>query len=159
MKFTILTIGKIKESYLKIGIEEFSKRLRPYCQLQIVELPEERMPERPSEAEKKQVLYKEGEKLLRQVKPDSYLIVLDLYGTSISSEELADTLSSLGLQGISHVTFLIGGPYGLADEVRKVAKKRISFGRLTYTHQMIRLLLTEQLYRAMKIQKNEPYHL
>lgn len=158
MKFTIVTIGKIKEPYLKAGIAEFTKRLRPYCQLQIVELPEERMPDKPSEAEKQQVLEKEAEKMLRQVKEDAYVIALDLHGKSISSEELAEQFSKLALQGSSHITFIIGGPFGLSDRIRKAAKQRISFGRLTFTHQMIRLILTEQIYRAIKIQRNEPYH-
>ena len=158
MKYHIVTIGKIKEPYLTAGMEEFLKRLRPYGQVEITALPEEKMPDRPSEADKKRILDKEGEKLLRHVKEDSYLFVLDVQGKLISSEEMAETFSALGLHGDSDLTFIIGGPFGLSEAVRRRADSRISFGRITLTHQMIRLLLLEQIYRAIKIQRHEPYH-
>ncbi|WP_300625424.1 23S rRNA (pseudouridine(1915)-N(3))-methyltransferase RlmH [uncultured Megasphaera sp.] len=133
MKYHIITIGKIKEKYLTAGIDEFLKRLRPYGQVEITALPEEKMPDNPSEAQKRQVLEKEGEKMLRHVRQGSYVFVLEL-------------------------TFIIGGPFGLSDGVRRRADSRISFGRITLTHQMIRMILLEQIYRAVKIQRHEPYH-
>lgn len=158
MKITIVTAGKIKEKYLADGIKEFLKRLTPYANMKIIEISEERMPDSPSEAEKTAVLVREGERLLRQVPAGSRLIVLDVVGKSISSEELAAHIDKLGVQGTSHLTFLIGGAFGLSDEVRKAADERISFSRMTFTHQMIRLLLVEQIYRAFKISRGEKYH-
>lgn len=159
MKYHIIGIGKIKEAYLTAGIQEFLKRLRPYGQVELTILPEEKMPERPSAMEKQQVLEKEGEKMLARVHPDSHLFVLDVAGKLISSEELAGKFADLALYGTSELTFIIGGPFGLSDSVRRRADSRISFGRITLTHQMIRLLLLEQIYRAIKIDRHEPYHL
>ncbi len=158
MKYHIITIGKIKEKYLTAGIEEFLKRLRPYGQVEITALPEEKMPENPSAAQKRQVLDKEGEKLLRHVRQGSHLFVLDVQGKLISSEEMAATFADLALYGCSEMSFIIGGPFGLSDAVCKRADSRISFGRITLTHQMIRMILLEQIYRAIKIQRHEPYH-
>lgn len=158
MKYHIITIGKIKEKYLTAGIEEFLKRLRPYGQVEITALPEEKMPENPSAAQKRQVLDKEGEKLLRHVCAGSHLFVLDVQGKLISSEEMAAKFADLALYGCSEMSFIIGGPFGLSDAVCKRADSRISFGRITLTHQMIRMILLEQIYRAIKIQRHEPYH-
>lgn len=158
MKYHIITIGKIKEKYLTAGIEEFLKRLRPYGQVEITALPEEKMPEHPSAAQKRQVLDKEGEKLLRHVREGSHLFVLDVQGKLISSEEMAAAFADLALYGCSEMSFIIGGPFGLSDAVCKRADSRISFGRITLTHQMIRMILLEQIYRAIKIQRHEPYH-
>ena len=156
MKYHIITIGKIKEKYLTAGIEEFLKRLRPYGQVEITALPEEKMPENPSAAQKRQVLDKEGEKMLRHVRAGSHLFVLDVQGKLISSEEMAAKFADLALYGCSEM--YIGGPFGLSDAVCKRADSRISFGRITLTHQMIRMILLEQIYRAIKIQRHEPYH-
>lgn len=158
MKYHIISIGKIKEKYLTAGMDEFLKRLRPYGQVEITALPEEKMPDNPSAAQKNQVLQKEGEKMLRHVKDGSYVFVLDVQGQLISSEELAAKFSNLALYGNSEFIFIIGGPFGLSEEIRRRADLRISFGRITLTHQMIRLLLLEQIYRAIKIQRHEPYH-
>ncbi len=158
MKYHIIAVGKIKEKYLAAGIDEFVKRLRPYGQVEITVLAEEKMPDSPSPAQKKQVLEKEGERLLNCVRPGSYLFVLDVGGRLVSSEELAETFASLGLYGASTMSFIIGGPFGLSDAVRKRADACISFGRITLTHQMARLILCEQIYRAVKIQRREPYH-
>ena len=159
MKYHIIGIGKLKEAYLTAGLDEFLKRLRPYGKVELTILPEEKMPDHPSEAQKTAVLEKEGEKMLARVRPDSYLFVLDVGGKLISSEELAAAFSDLALHGTSDLTFIIGGPFGLSDAVRRRAGSRISFGRITLTHQMIRLLLLEQIYRAIKIERHEPYHL
>lgn len=159
MRITIATVGKIKEKYLTAGIAEFTKRLSPYCRLNIVEVDEERMPENPSDAEKNKALDKEAERLLKQVRPESYLFVLDVAGQQASSEELAKKLNSLGLSGKSDITFIIGGAFGLSQNLLKAADERLSFSKMTFTHQMIRLLLVEQIYRAFKINRGEPYHL
>lgn len=159
MKVTIVAAGKIKEKYLTAGIEEFVKRMTPYAKVKIVEIDEERMPERPSEAEKQQVLDKEGQRLLKQVPGSGYLIVLDVGGEKISSEAFAEKIQALGVQGESHLVFLIGGAFGLSAEARRAANFRLSFSSMTFTHQMARLLLVEQLYRAFKIARGEPYHL
>ena len=158
MKITIVCAGKIKEKYLTAGIAEFMKRLKPFAQVEIREVHEEKMPDSPSEAEKEQVLAKEGEKLLKLVPEGSYLFVLDVFGKEKSSEELAAGIDKLGLSGRSNITFLIGGAFGLSKEVRKSADELLSFSQMTFTHQMVRLLLVEQIYRAFKINRGEKYH-
>ena len=158
MKITIVCAGKIKEKYLSAGIAEFMKRLKPFAQVEIREIHEEKMPDSPSDAEKEQVLTREGEKLLKLVPEGSYLFVLDVFGKEKSSEELAVSIDKLGLSGRSNITFLIGGAFGLSGEVRKAADELLSFSRMTFTHQMVRLLLVEQIYRAFKINRGEKYH-
>ncbi len=159
MKITIVAVGRIKEKYLTMGIAEFVKRLTPYCRLTIIEVDEERMPENPSDAEKVKVLTKEGERMIKHVKDGTHLVVLDVVGTQASSEQLAKKIHSLGLNGKSDITFAIGGAFGLSPELLKSANERLSFSKMTFTHQMIRLLLVEQVYRAFKINRGEPYHL
>ncbi|MCE5286059.1 MAG: 23S rRNA (pseudouridine(1915)-N(3))-methyltransferase RlmH [Pelosinus sp.] len=159
MKITIVAVGKIKEKYLTAGIAEFTKRLTPYCKLHIIEVDEERMPDNPSEADKLRVLTREGERMLKHVKDSSYLIVLDVVGKQASSEELSAKIDALALKGQSDIVFIIGGAFGLSPEVQKAANERLSFSKMTFTHQMIRLLLVEQVYRAFKISRGEPYHL
>lgn len=158
MKITVACAGRIKERYLQEGISEFVKRLRPFADLAIREVREEKMPDAPSPAEKEQVLAREGEKLLHLVPAGSYLVVLDVGGEAKSSEELAATLDRLALEGKSQVTFLIGGAFGISNAVRRAADLRLSFSRMTFTHQMVRLLLVEQIYRAFKISRGEKYH-
>lgn len=158
MKITIACVGKIKEKYLTAGIEEFTKRLTPFCKLETIAINEERMPEDPSPAEKEQVLGRETERLLAVIPQNSYVIVLDVKGSQISSEELAAKFDKLALGGNSHITFVIGGAFGYTDALRKRADETISFSRMTFTHQMIRLLLIEQIYRAFKISRGEKYH-
>lgn len=158
MKITIICAGKIKEKYLEAGIAEFKKRLTPFAKLEIIEISEEKMKDNPSDAEKEKTLTLEGERLLRQVPDGSYLFVLDVFGNECSSEELAEKLDSLSVKGVSHFSFLIGGAFGLSKEVRKAADERLSFSRMTFTHQMVRLLLVEQIYRAFKINRGEKYH-
>lgn len=158
MKITVVCAGKIKEKYLTAGIAEFMKRLKPFAQVEIREVHEEKMPDNPSAAEKEQVLTREGEKLLKLVPEGSYLFVLDVFGKEKSSEELAASIDKLGLSGRSNITFLIGGAFGLSPAVRKAADELLSFSRMTFTHQMVRLLLVEQIYRAFKINRGEKYH-
>lgn len=159
MKITIVCAGKLKEKYLRDGIAEYEKRLRPYANIQTAEIGEERMKERPSAAEKEETLRREGERLLAQVPQGAYLIVLDVGGAEFSSEEFAAKIDQLGVGGQSNIAFLIGGPFGLSDEVRRAADLRLSFSHFTLPHQLIRLFLVEQLYRTFKISRGEPYHL
>ncbi|MBE6099871.1 MAG: 23S rRNA (pseudouridine(1915)-N(3))-methyltransferase RlmH [Anaerovibrio sp.] len=158
MKISIVAAGKLKEKYLTEGIKEFLKRLTPFANVNIIEINEEKMKDNPSEAEKQQVLAQEGQRLLKQVPEGSYLIVLDVYGKNLSSEELAAKIDSLALNGKSHITFLIGGAFGLSQEVRQAADLLLSFSNMTFTHQMVRLLLVEQIYRSFKINRGEKYH-
>lgn len=158
MKITIACVGKIKEKYLTAGIEEFSKRLTPFCKLETLAINEERMPDDPAPAEKQQVLERETQRLLAVVPPNSYVILLDVVGRQLSSPELAAKIDSLALAGQSHLTFVIGGAFGYTDALRRRADLSLSFSKMTFTHQMIRLLLLEQIYRAFKISRGEKYH-
>lgn len=158
-RVTIVAAGRIKEKYLAAGIGEFVKRIAPYAKLDIVEIEEEKMPEAPSALEKEKTLDREAQRLFRQIPSGSYLVVLDVGGKQLSSEQLAEKFAGLALSGRSHITFLIGSAFGLSDKLREAAAERLSFSKLTFTHQMIRLLLVEQIYRAFKILRGEPYHL
>lgn len=158
MKIRIVAVGKLKEKYLREGVAEYEKRLAPFASVELLETREEYMAENPSEAQRQQTLAKEGERLLRLVPEKSFLIVLDVKGKLLSSEVLAKELASLALQGQSDLTFLIGGAFGLSQAVRERADLRISFSPMTFTHQMVRLLLYEQIYRAFKINRGEKYH-
>ena len=158
MQIKILTIGKVKDIWIREGIQEYVKRLTPFCRLDIQELAEEKLPDNPSLAQIESSLQKEGERLLKAL-PESYLpILLDLHGKSWSSEELAEKMDKWGVDGKSQIAFLIGGAFGLSDEVRKKAEEKIQLSRMTFTHTMTRLILIEQIYRAFKISRGEKYH-
>ena len=159
MKITIVCAGKLKEKYLRDGIAEYEKRLRPYADLRTIEIIEERMKDRPSPAEKYEVLRREGERLSSQIPQGAYLIVLDVGGEEMSSEKFSARIDRLMFMGESHIAFLIGGPFGLSDELRQRADLRLSFSQFTLPHQLIRLFLMEQIYRSFKISRHEPYHL
>lgn len=159
MKFTFLTIGKIKEKWMRQGIEEYLKRLSPMAKVEILSPDEEKMPENPSPALKEKVMEKEGDKLLKYLKDEDFLILLDLKGKPVTSEGLAEILQKKMVAGTSHFFFMIGGPYGNGENIRKRADLKISISAMTFTHQMARLILAEQVYRAMKIIWHEPYHL
>lgn len=159
MKFTFLTIGKIKEKWMRQGIDEYLKRLSPIAKVEILSPDEEKMPENPSPALKEKVMEKEGEKLLKYLKDEDFLILLDLKGKPVTSEELAHIIRQKMVSGTSHFFFMIGGPYGNGENIRKRANLKISISAMTFTHQMARLILAEQVYRAMKIILHEPYHL
>ena len=148
MKITIVCAGKLKEKYLHDGIIEYEKRLRSYADVSIIEINEERMKERPSAAEREETLRREGKRLRAKVPGEAY-----------TSEELSAKIDRIGLEGQSHIVFLIGGPFGLSEEVRRAADLRLSFSRFTFPHQLIRLFLMEQIYRSFKISRGEPYHL
>lgn len=159
MKFTFLTIGKIKEKWMRQGIEEYLKRLSPMAKVEILSPDEEKMPENPSPALKEKVMEKEGDKLLKYLKDEDFLILLDLKGKPVTSEGLAEILQKKMVAGTSHFFFMIGGPYGNGENIRKRADLKISISAMTFTHQMARLILAEQVYRAMKIIRHESYHL
>lgn len=158
MQIQIVSVGKIKEKYIKLGIAEFEKRLRPYCRLTMDEVNDEQAPEQMSDKEITQVKVKEGERILSKIKPTQYVIVLDLQGAQWSSEELAKNMEQLSVHGKSQVTFVIGGSNGLSDEVLQRADQKLSFSKMTFPHQLMKLILLEQVYRSFRIRKNEPYH-
>jgi 23S rRNA (pseudouridine1915-N3)-methyltransferase len=158
LKITVACVGTLKEKYWQEGLAEYVKRLAPFCKLAITAIPEEKMPADPAPAEKERVLAKETERLLAVIPPHAYVIVLDVVGKQLSSPELAAKLADLTVQGVSHVVFVIGGAFGFTDALRQRAQLRLSFSRLTFTHQMMRVLLLEQIYRAFKINRGEKYH-
>ena len=158
MNISVISVGKLKEKYLKLGIEEFSKRLSKYCKLDLIELEDEKCPENLSEKDMEIVKNKEGQRILSKIKNNSYVIALAIDGKNLSSEELADTISKLAVRGNSHITFIIGGSLGLSDEVLKRADYKLSFSKMTFPHQMMKLILLEQVYRSFRINNNEPYH-
>ncbi len=158
MNISIVAIGKLKEKYLKQGIDEYIKRLSAYAKVDIIELPDEKAPENLSDQDMKIVKDKEGERILSKISPDAHVIALEIEGKMKSSEELADTMDRLATYGKSKVTFVIGGSLGLSDAVLKRADEKLSFSKMTFPHQLMRLILLEQVYRAFRINRGEPYH-
>ena len=158
MRINIVCVGKIKEKYLKLGIDEFKKRLSKYCKLEIIELEDEKAPENLSDKEMLMIKEKEGKKILSKIKDNSYVIALAIDGKNLSSEELAETINKLGVRGVSNITFVIGGSLGLSDEVLSRADYKLSFSKMTFPHQLMRLILLEQVYRVYRINNGEPYH-
>lgn len=158
MKFTVLAIGKLKEQYLRDGVAEFTKRLRVYGGVTITELPESKMSGSGDTAARLQVVNDEGERLLKGITNNAYVVLLDVYGKTTSSEALAARIADLEVSGTSEMVFIIGGAFGVSEALRRRADWRLSFSPMTFTHQMVRLLLIEQLYRACKINRHEPYH-
>lgn len=159
MEINIISVGKLKERYLQEGIDEFIKRLRPYSRIRIIELTDERIAANPSPKEQEAIKNKEGERILNSLEERSYVIALDVKGKPMSSEGLARSIQNLQVQGYSSISFIIGGALGLSKEVLKRADYRLSLSHMTFTHQMVRLILIEQIYRAFKIIRGEPYHL
>lgn len=159
MKISIVAVGKLKEKYLKQGIQEYVKRLTPYANVEMVEVPDEKAPEHFSEAEMEEVKQKEGERILAKLSPDTYVITLEIEGKSISSEQLANKLDELSTYGRSKIAFIIGGSLGLSKDVTQRSDFSLSFSKMTFPHQLMRLILLEQVYRAMKINRGEPYHM
>ena len=158
MKITLITVGKIKEKYLRDAIAEYTKRLSRYCKLEIVELADEKTPDGASEAEEVAIREREGERILKALKDDAYVIALAIEGKMLDSVELSQKIDRLGVSGTSHIAFVIGGSLGLAPAVMKRADYALSFSRMTFPHQLMRVVLLEQLYRSYRILKNEPYH-
>lgn len=158
MKITILTVGKIKEKYLKDAIDEYSKRLSKYCKLEVIEVPDEKTPDNASEVVEDMIRTKEAERLLKHIKDDAFVITLEINGRQLSSEELADKIEKLGVQGTSHIIFIIGGSIGLGKEVLNRSNFALSFSKMTFPHQLMRVILLEQIYRSYRIINGEPYH-
>ena len=158
MNVTFIAIGKLKEKYWSDAVAEYSKRLKAYCALEIVELKEARLPDRAGDAEEESVKLAEGRDILSHIKKDEYVITLEVFGKSLSSEGLAEKIDKLGLDGRSDVVFVIGGSLGLSKEVSERADFKLSFSAMTFPHQMMRVFLLEQIYRAFKINRGETYH-
>ena len=158
MKITVITVGKIKEKYLRDAIAEYAKRLSRYCKLEIIEVADEKTPDQASETVEEQIRDKEGERILKCIRDDMYVITLEIDGKMLSSEELADKINMLGIQGQSSVAFVIGGSIGLGREVLKHSDYALSFSKMTFPHQLMRVILLEQVYRSYRIINGEPYH-
>lgn len=158
MKVTILCVGKIKEKYFTDAIAEYTKRLGRYVKLEIVEVADEKTPDGASEALEEQIKAREGERLLKYAKDGAYIIALAIGGRELSSVELSEKLDTLAVNGDSHVIFIIGGSLGLSAQVLRRADYLLSFSRMTFPHQLMRVILLEQLYRSCKITAHEPYH-
>ncbi len=158
MKITIAAVGKIKEKYLKDGIDEYTKRLSRFCDLEIIEVQDEQAPDNLSEAGEKQIMKKEAEKLLKRIKEGSLLVVMDVKGEKLDSEGFAAKLKSFFVSGSSHITFIIGGSLGVDEDLLKRANLRLSMSSMTFPHQLARLILLEQIYRCFKINSGETYH-
>lgn len=158
MKITVISVGKIKEKYFTGAINEYAKRLTKYCKLDLVEVPDEKAPENLSDKEMIQVKDKEGERILAKINDQAYVIALAIEGKQLTSEELSDHIEKLGVSGKSHIAFVIGGSLGLSDAVMKRANYKLSFSKMTFPHQLMKVVLLEQVYRAYRIARNEPYH-
>lgn len=158
MRISLVCVGKLKEKYLSSGVEEYVKRLSRYCNLEIIELTDEKTPDNAGEALENIIKNKEGERILKAIKEDSYCIALAIEGSMLSSEQLADKINSLGISGVSHISFVIGGSLGLSQEVLQRADYKLSFSKMTFPHQLMRMILLEQIYRSYRIINNQPYH-
>lgn len=158
MKITIITVGKIKEKYLKDAISEYAKRLGKYCKLEIIEVADEKTPDQAGEVLERQIRDKEAERICKYFRDDAYIIALAIEGQMLDSEELANKISTLGVQGKSHITFVIGGSIGLGKEVLSRADYKLSFSKMTFPHQLMRVILLEQIYRSYRIISGHAYH-
>lgn len=158
MNIKIITVGKIKERYIQEGIKEYSKRLSRYCMLDITEIDDEKAPENLSDKEMEIVKSREGERILTKVPQNSFVIALAIEGKQLSSEDLSEKMSDVMVQGTNDITFIIGGSLGLSNDVINRCDFSLSFSKMTFPHQLMRMILLEQIYRAWKIMKNEPYH-
>lgn len=158
MKITLITVGKIKEKYLKDAIAEYTKRLSKYCKLEIFEVADEKTPDNASEVVEESIRQKEGDRILKLMKDDAYVITLEIGGKMLDSVELSQKIENLGVQGKSHIVFVIGGSIGLSKEVCKRSNFALSFSKMTFPHQLMRVILLEQVYRSYRIMSGEPYH-
>ena len=158
MKITVIAVGKIKEKFYTDAIAEYSKRLSRYCRLEIIQVADEKTPDGASEAQERQIKEKEGSRILAQIKDGAYVIALAVQGIMLSSEQLAGKLNRLGVDGQSQIVLIIGGSLGLSDEVLKRADYHLSFSPMTFPHQLMRVILLEQIYRSYRIISEEPYH-
>ena len=158
MKITLVTVGKIKEKFFEDAIKEYSKRLSRYCKLEILQVADEKTPEGASEAVELQIKEKDGQRILSLIRDEAYVIALAIEGKMLDSEELAERIEKLGVSGISQIVFVIGGSLGLSAQVMKRADYALSFSRMTFPHQLMRVVLLEQIYRSYRIMNHQPYH-
>ena len=158
MKIKVVTVVKLKKKYFKDGIAEYSKRISRFAKLEMIELADEKTPDRASELENQKILEIEGQRILSKVGDRDFVIALAIEGKTFSSEEFSKQLEEASIKGFSTLTFIIGGSLGLSQGVKKRANLSVSFGRLTLPHQLMRLVLVEQIYRAFTIQQGSPYH-
>lgn len=158
MKITVISVGKIKEKYFTGAINEYAKRLTKYCKLEQIEVPDEKASENLSEKEMIQVKDKEGDRILGKINDQAYVIALAIEGKQMTSEGLSEHIEKLGVTGKSHIVFVIGGSLGLSEKVLKRANYKLSFSRMTFPHQLMKVVLLEQVYRAFRIVRGEPYH-
>ena len=158
MNISIICVGKLKEKYWSDAVAEYSKRLKRFCNLEITELKETRLPDKAGQAEEEQVKESEGEEILKKIKDNVYVIALEVQGKKLSSEKLAAKIEDLALDGHSNLAFVIGGSLGLSKAVSRRADYSLSFSDMTFPHQMMRVILLEQIYRSFKINRNETYH-
>jgi len=154
----VVCVGKLKEKYHKDEVEEYLKRLSRFSKTNIIEVDEEKCKENASQKDEENVLIKEGQRLLSQIKDDEYVFLMDLHGKEISSEDFASRMNQIQTQGYSTITFVIGGSYGLSDEVRRRSNFALKLSPMTFTHQMTRIIILEQVYRSFKINNNQTYH-
>lgn len=158
MNINIIAVGKIKEKYIKEGISEFSKRLSRYAKLKIIEIADEKAPENLSKKDMEGVMESEGNKIISKIPPNSYIISLVIEGKYISSEIMSKKIEDIMVSGNNDITFIIGGSLGLSNRVKEMSDFKLSFSKMTFPHQIMRLILLEQIYRSFRIMKNEPYH-
>lgn len=158
MKITLITVGKIKEKYFTDAILEYAKRLSRYCKLDIIEVADEKTPDGASEAVEDQIKEKEGERILGKLPEGAYIVVLAIEGQMLDSQELAEKMEKWNVNGVSHVVFVIGGSLGLSKKVLERADFKLSFSKMTFPHQLMRVILLEQIYRSFRIRNHEPYH-
>ncbi|TPF92622.1 50S rRNA methyltransferase [Bifidobacterium sp. UTBIF-68] len=158
MQIDIIAPGRVKEQYLRDAIDEYSKRLSRYCKLSIIEVADEKTPEHASEGVERQIKAKEGERIAKHLRDGAFLIALAIDGKQLSSEEFAARIEDWGLHGVSHIQLVIGGSIGLDDAILRRANFKLSFSKMTFPHQLMRVILLEQIYRAYKINAGEPYH-
>ncbi len=158
MNISVICVGKLKERYWTDAVGEYSKRLKSYCNLEIVELKESRLPDKAGPAEEQAVKEAEGEEILKKIRSGVYVVTLEVKGRMLSSEKLAEKVEKLAVDGVSNLVFVIGGSFGLSEAVSRRADFKLSFSEMTFPHQMMRVILLEQLYRSFKIIRNETYH-
>ena len=158
MKITVIAVGRIKEIFYRDAVAEYTKRLGRYCKLEIIQIEDEKTPDKAGTSMDDAVRYKEAERILKHVREDAFVIVLDIQGKAYDSEDFAKEIERLATMGISHIQFVIGGSIGLHEDVKKKADLTVSFSKMTFPHQLMRVILLEQVYRAYRIINGEPYH-
>ena len=158
MKITVIAVGKIKESFYREAVAEYEKRLSRYCKLEIIQVEDEKTPDKAGAALEAEIKHREAERIMKYIKEDACVMTLEIRGKMYDSEEFADEIEKLATQGISHIQFIIGGSLGLHEEVSKKADRAVSFSKMTYPHQLMRVILLVQIYRAYRIINREPYH-